>query len=101
MLKIERAAKERVVFTLSGRMEAEDLAELRTLFGSENGGLRIVLDLTDLTLVDRDAVKFLEHCESDSIMLENCPLYVREWIVRERGSMRTSRHQAKGDRILS
>jgi hypothetical protein len=56
MLKITRAA----VFTVSGRMDAENLAELKTLFNSEAGGRRITLDLKELTLVDQDAVHFLE-----------------------------------------
>jgi len=43
------------------------------------------LDLKDLTLVDREAVRFLERCETDSIKLKNCPAYIREWITRERG----------------
>jgi anti-anti-sigma regulatory factor len=85
MLKIKRAANGEVVFTLSGRMDAENVAEMQTLFGSEPKGRRIVLDLKDLTLVDRDAVRFLEGCETDSIKLKNCPAYIREWITRERG----------------
>jgi anti-anti-sigma regulatory factor len=84
MLKIKRAANGEVVFTLSGRMDGENLAEMQTLFGSEPKGRRIVLDLKDLTLVDRDAVRFLESCETDSIKLKNCPAYIREWITRER-----------------
>ena len=87
MLKIRRAANGEVVFTLSGRMEAENLAELKTLFGSEAKGRRIVLDLRDLTLVDRDAVRFLGRCEADSIKLKNCPAYIREWVTRERASL--------------
>jgi hypothetical protein len=35
-------------------------------------------------LVDRAAVQFLGHCESNGIELCNCPLYVREWILREK-----------------
>jgi anti-anti-sigma regulatory factor len=84
MLKIKRAANGDVVFTLSGRMDAENVAEMQTLFGSEAKGRPIVLDLKDLTLVDRDAVRFLESCETDSIKLKNCPAYIREWITRER-----------------
>ena len=84
MLKIKRAANGEVVFTLSGRMDGENLAEMQTLFGSEPKGRRIVLDLKDLTLVDRDAVRFLASCETDSIKLKNCPAYIREWITRER-----------------
>jgi hypothetical protein len=86
MLKIQRTANREVIFTLSGRMEAENLAELEALFGSEVKGRRIVLNLKDLTLVDRDTVSFLERCESDSIRLMNCPPYIREWITRERAA---------------
>ncbi len=84
MLKIQRAANGQVVFTVSGRMDAENVGELKALFATEAKGSSIVLDLKDLTLVDRDAVRFLEHCEADSIELKNCPAYIREWITRER-----------------
>jgi hypothetical protein len=51
---------------------------------SEADGRRIVMDLSDLTLVDQDAVSFLKHCEAHDITLKNCPAYIREWITRER-----------------
>jgi len=73
------------MFTVVGRMDSEHAAEMKRLFESEEGR-RIVLDLKDLTLVDRDAVRFLEQCEADSIELKNCPAYIREWIRRERAS---------------
>jgi anti-anti-sigma regulatory factor len=84
MLKIKRAANGEVVLTLSGRMDAENVIELKSLFKLEVEGRRIVLDLKDLTLVDREAVRFLGRCEADSIRLKNCPAYIREWITRER-----------------
>jgi anti-anti-sigma regulatory factor len=84
MLKIQRAANGEVVFTLFGRMDADNLGELEALLGSEAKSRGITLDLKDLTLVDRDAVRFLESCEADSIKLKNCPPYIREWIERER-----------------
>ena len=84
MLRIQRAANGEVVFTLSGRMDAENVAEFIRLLGSEGKDRRIVMDLKDLTLVDRDAVGFLERCEADSVQLKNCPAYIREWITRER-----------------
>ena len=43
----------------------------------------IILDLRDVRLADRDAVRFLRGCEADGMKLENCPAYVREWIDRE------------------
>jgi hypothetical protein len=88
MLRIQRSENGEVVFTLSGRMEEQDIAELETLIRSEANGRRIILDLKDLTLVGRDAVSFLERCEADSITLKNCAGYVREWITRSRGLKR-------------
>ena len=84
MLRIERAANRAGVLTVSGRMDAENLIELKNLIDAEAAGRRIVLDLKELTLVDRDAVRFLEQCDSNGIRLHNCPLYIREWIARER-----------------
>ncbi len=85
MLKITRAGNGELVFTVSGRLDAENLAELETLVSSEASGRRITLDLKELTLVDQDAVSFLERCEAHNFQLKNCPAYIREWIARERG----------------
>jgi anti-anti-sigma regulatory factor len=84
MLRIQRAVNGQVVLTVSGQLDAENLAELRNLIESETADLPIVLDLKDLTLVDQEAIGFLERCESGSVKLKNCPAYIREWIARER-----------------
>jgi hypothetical protein len=84
MLKITRTANGEVVFKLSGRMGAENVGELESLFDGEAGSRRIVLDLKDLTLVDQDVVSFLRRCEADSVKLRNCPAYIRKWIAGER-----------------
>jgi hypothetical protein len=82
-LRIERSARERfTVFTLSGRMEAEHVVELKELF--DHDYRNIILDLQDLRLADRDAVRFLKGCEEDGMGLQNCPAYVREWMNREK-----------------
>jgi anti-anti-sigma regulatory factor len=91
MLKIQRSANGRVVFTLSGRIEAEDVKELRQLLALEKAGQQLVWDLRDVTLVNQDAVEFLAGCEADSIKLENCPPYIREWIARVKGRTRRRR----------
>ena len=86
MLRIQRSVEhDQVVLALSGRIEAEDVAELRRLFRSEADDHNLVLDLGDVRLVNRDAVKFLEECETNGAKLRNCPAYVREWIAKERG----------------
>jgi hypothetical protein len=37
-----------------------------------------------VTLVNQDVVTFLASCEAESIKIENCPAYIREWIGREK-----------------
>jgi hypothetical protein len=58
------------------------VAELKKLFDRDYRN--IILDLRDVTLADRDAVRFLRGCEADGMKHENCPAYVREWMDRER-----------------
>src|SRR5260370_8854741 len=82
MLRIQRSANGEVVFTLSGQMDEDPIAELETLISSEANGRRIALDLKDLTLVNENGISFLERCEANSITLKNCPPYIRRWITR-------------------
>jgi anti-anti-sigma regulatory factor len=82
VLRIERSANGKILFTLSGRIEAEDVEELRRSLAMETAGRQMALDLTDVTLVNEGAVKFLIDCEAENIKLENCSLYIREWIER-------------------
>ena len=84
MLRIQRSENGEVVFALSGQLDEESIAELETLLRSEPDGHRIVLDIKELTLIGRDAVAFLERCETGNITLKNCAGYVREWITRSR-----------------
>jgi hypothetical protein len=85
MLRIQRSTNGEVVFTLSGRMDEEGIAQLETVIRSEANGRGIALDLKDLTLIGRDAISFLERWEAKGIALKNCAGYVREWITRSRG----------------
>lgn len=72
-----------VVFVLSGEMDSEHVARLRELLISE-GDDHVVLDLQDITLVNRDAVRFLAGVETAGISVANCPEYVRTWIAAEK-----------------
>jgi len=80
MLKIERTGNGQVLFTLSGRIEAEEIKELEQLLALETSGHQVIFNLRDVTLVNQGAVNFLAQCEADGIKLENCPLHVRTWI---------------------
>jgi hypothetical protein len=72
------------VFVLSGRIETQAMDELRRLFELQTDCRDIVLDLKDVGVVDREVVCFFVRCEADGVKLENCPLYIREWMEREK-----------------
>lgn len=76
---------DRMVLSISGRVEGEELFELQREVCSEEPGIHTVeLDLESLRLVDQQAVTFLACCEISGILLRNCPSYIREWIEREK-----------------
>lgn len=63
-------------------MEAQQVEQLKELFDTHYRS--IILDLQEVRLADRDAVKFLGRCEENGMKLQNVPAYVREWIEREK-----------------
>jgi ABC-type transporter Mla MlaB component len=83
MIRIETSERrDLVTLALSGRIQAEDLPELKRVMQSYSKPL--VLDLTGVKLIDRDAVRFLAKLETDNATITNCSRYIREWILRER-----------------
>jgi hypothetical protein len=74
--------EEYVILRISGRITGQDVDMLRALLEQE--GRTAAIDLKDILLVDREVVKLLALCESNGNELRNCPLYIREWITRER-----------------
>lgn len=88
VLKIERIADgETTILFLSGRIQSEHVAQLKTQI--EAATEKIVVDLDEVKLVDRDVVCFLGNCEAKGAVLRQCPIYIREWIDREKSSKGT------------
>lgn len=84
---------DRVVFTLTGRIQALHVSELQALVKSDLPHHRLVLDLKEVKLVDRDSVRFLAEIEEQGARLRNCSAFVREWISRERDEMRLRKNR--------
>jgi hypothetical protein len=79
--RIERTVQPDVTaFVVSGIMNAVHACELETLLRHEGEG-RVLVDLREVTLVDRDAIQFLARMEASGISLLNCPEYVRRSIA--------------------
>ena len=84
-MKIERNSQGGVTtIHLIGHFQSEHIGELRNQL--KLNGPRFVLDLTEVTLVDADIVRFLGICEVDGVGIVNCSPYIREWIKQERKS---------------
>lgn len=84
--KIDRkvTGESRVVLQISGQLAGDDVNTLRALLEQEKAAQ--TLDLKNVRLVDDDTVKLLAALEETGVRIENCPLYIREWITRERGA---------------
>lgn len=83
MLRIEKDSEGCVSrLRLSGRIQSDRIACIRSAMN--DGCARIILDLSEVTLVDIPVVRFLIRCEDEGIELVQCPPYVREWMLRER-----------------
>jgi anti-anti-sigma regulatory factor len=77
-----------VVFRLIGRIQGDQVPALRALLRSEGRPQSLILDLKEVRLVDRDAVRFLARSEAEGASLRNCSAFIREWILQERNGMR-------------
>jgi len=82
--RIESAARGNfTLFILSGRIEKSAIAELRRLFECQTDYQDVVLDLKDVSVIDREVMRFFLRCEAVGVKLENCTPYIREWMERE------------------
>jgi hypothetical protein len=82
--RIDRLSTEQgLVLYISGQLTAEDLEVVRTALDPR---LVVAVELAEVELANRDAVKLLAQAEAEGIELRSCPAYIREWITNERES---------------
>jgi hypothetical protein len=83
MLRIEKESDgDTTTLRFSGRIQSTDIDDIWAQL--DDHAIRIILDLDEVTLVDVEVVRFLSDCEYAGFVLVHCPLFVREWIIRER-----------------
>jgi hypothetical protein len=83
-LKIRLAAGKREIrIYLSGQLRSEHVEQLKSEV--ERSAPSVRLDLEELDLVDIEAVRFLNACESAGVSILHCSPYIREWMLQERG----------------
>jgi len=86
-----------VILRISGRITAQDVDMLRGLLEQERSA--VAIDLKNVLLVDREAVELLAVRESYGAELRNCPVYIREWVTREKADTNASEQglEERGD----
>ena len=83
MFKIEKVVEgNATVLRLVGRINAQHLDELNQTIANPKSKV-FKLDLSEVTLVDVDVVRFLGGQERRGVELGKCSPYIREWIQRE------------------
>jgi hypothetical protein len=78
-------AENLAVLFISGWIAGEHVDMLRGILEEESGSFAI--DLKNVLLVDREAVKLLALSEASGTELRNCSPYIREWVTREKAEM--------------
>ena len=68
---------------LSGQLRFDHLDQLKSEIERCNSPL--ALDLEEVDLVDVEAIRFLNECESAGVAIVRCSPYIKEWMLRERG----------------
>src|ERR1700692_2083505 len=71
-----------VSLRLLGHLRVEHLEELRTQL--EAKGSDIVADVSGLTLISVEGIRFLNSCEDRGIAITNASQYISEWMTLER-----------------
>jgi hypothetical protein len=67
-----------VLLQISGHLQEMHIDMIDDLLTKETEPL--ALDLGEVTLVDREAVKFLATLDARGVGLRNCPGFIREWM---------------------
>ena len=44
----------------------------------------VALDLEEVSLVDAEAIRFLNSCEAAGVSVQHCSAYIRAWMSQER-----------------
>ena len=85
MLKItkETVDPKLIRISLHGYFTAEYVPEVKKSLSNGHKGNAVILDLTNVTFVDRTAMEFVRKAKLTNIKIENAPSYVKRWIQLE------------------
>jgi len=77
-----RPSDQAVTLLLNGKFREDALGELEeslTAARKENGP--VYIDLSEVTLVDRKAARYISQQIGRDVKIVNCPLYLKNWLA--------------------
>jgi ABC-type transporter Mla MlaB component len=76
-------ADKSITLLLNGKFSEDSIPELaQSLSDAKQEHDCVVIDLSEVTLVDRHAVRYFSEQASEEVKLVNCPIYLRRWIAQ-------------------
>jgi len=73
-----------ITLALAGNVDEAALVEIRHLLEEKKEAQQeVVMDLGEVTLIDRAAARFFAEQFRNGMRLLNCPPYIQRWIGRE------------------
>ena len=76
-------SEQSVTILLNGKFSEDSLAALDESIAAARGvNQEVVMDLSEVTLVDRKALQYLADQTSQNVRIVNCPVYLRRWITQ-------------------
>jgi ABC-type transporter Mla MlaB component len=75
------AAESAITLVLDGKFSEDALPALRqSVSAACEAKQTVYIDLSEVTLVDRKAVRYFSEQAARNVKLVNCPIYLRHWI---------------------
>ena len=73
-----------LTLAIAGKVSLEALPEIALLIDhGRRDHEKVILDLSEVTLLDPAAAQFFAEQFRGGVRLVNCPFYIRRWILRE------------------
>ena len=81
---VSSAQSDSLTLAIAGNVSQDALPEITQLIDQgRRDHEKVILDLSEVTLLDPAAAQFFADQFRGGVRLVNCPVYIRRWIVRE------------------
>ena len=68
---------------LNGKFGEDAIPDLsESISQAKDSHNQVLIDLSEVTLVDRKAVRYFSEQACEDVKLVNCPMYLRRWIAQ-------------------